>query len=295
MLQTTDFAGLRVAAFESRRAADMARLIEKFGGVASVSPSMREVPLGNNAEAIEFARQVISGEIDVVVLTTGVGFRHLLAEIDAAETTGDKTTDASTEGSVNRETFLQALGDRITVVRGPKPVVALAEVGLKPTHRAGEPNTWREVLTSIDTHVPLAGKTIGIQEYGKPNVELASALEDRGATVHCVQIYRWDFPEDTGPLADNLRAIAEGQRDVALFTSAHQAVNLLRMAEQLDLAESVPDQFRRLVVGSIGPTTSEMLRELGLPVDLEPEHSKMGRLVAAASEQAGPLLQAKRR
>jgi len=45
------FAGLRVAAFESRRADDMARMIAKKGGVPLVSPSMREVPLDQNPQA----------------------------------------------------------------------------------------------------------------------------------------------------------------------------------------------------------------------------------------------------
>jgi len=35
--------------------------------------------------------------------------------------------------------------------------------------------------------------------------------------------------------------------------------------------------------GSIGPTTSQALRESGLAVDIEPEHPKMGHLVAAVA------------
>ncbi len=42
-----------------------------------------------------------------------------------------------------------------------------------------------------------------------------------------------------------------------------------------------------MVVASIGPTTSETLRDYELQVDVEPEHSKMGQLVVAAAEQ-GP-------
>jgi uroporphyrinogen-III synthase len=38
-----------------------------------------------------------------------------------------------------------------------------------------------------------------------------------------------------------------------------------------------------IVVGSVGPTTSETLRAHQLPVDIEPEHPKMGHLVAAAA------------
>src|SRR5205085_11133114 len=42
-------------------------------------------------------------------------------------------------------------------------------------------------------------------------------------------------------------------------------------------------------------TTSEMRREQELPVDIEPEHPKMGPLVAAAAEQAAAVLEQKRR
>ncbi|MGH7192305.1 MAG: uroporphyrinogen decarboxylase, partial [Candidatus Saccharimonadales bacterium] len=97
------------------------------------------------------------------------------------------------------------------------------------------------------------------------------------------------------PLEANLRALADGQIDVALFTSAHQAVNLLRMAEKIGVAEDLRQALARVVVASIGPTTSEMLHECELPVDLEPEHSKMGPLVQAAAERAAELLARKRR
>ena len=53
----SDFNGLRVAAFESRRGDEIARMIERQGGVPHVSPSMREVPLGENPEALEWWRQ----------------------------------------------------------------------------------------------------------------------------------------------------------------------------------------------------------------------------------------------
>src|SRR5438105_570737 len=127
-----DFAGLRVTAFESRRATEMARLIERLGGEAHVSPSMREVAIGENRAAIDFANHVITGQIDVVIWMTGVGIRHLIAEI---------------ERHVDRARFLAAVSDITTVARGPKPVVVLKELGLEPTIRVPEPNTWREVLS----------------------------------------------------------------------------------------------------------------------------------------------------
>ena len=64
-----------------------------------------------------------------------------------------------------------------------------------------------------------------------------------------------------GPLRGNVEAIARGECDVVMFTSAHQVVNLLLVAEQMGLSEKVRGQFARMAVVSVGPTTSETLRD----------------------------------
>ena len=274
-----DLAGLRVAALESRNGPEMARLIEKFGGRAFVSPSMREVPIEQNREAIDFAHRLLTGEIDVMIFLTGVGFRHLLAAV---------------ERHVERQRYLNALADITTICRGPKPVAAMAEVGLKPTHKVPEPNTWRELLATIDGGIPIAAHTVGLQEYGVTNHSLIAGLEARGARVVNVRVYQWELPADTAPLEQNIRAIAAGERDAIVFTSAHQVANLLRMAQQLSLEQPLRGALARMAVASVGPTTSEMLRDHELPVDIEPEHPKMGPLIAAAAEQAAEVLRRKR-
>ena len=142
--EKSNFANLRVASLESRNAAEMGRLIEKFGGRPFVSPSMREVPIEHNREAVDFANRLITGEIDVMIFMTGVGFRHLLSSV---------------EKHVDRQRYLHSLADITTVCRGPKPVAAMGEVGLKPTHRVPEPNTWRELLATIDAGVPIANNS----------------------------------------------------------------------------------------------------------------------------------------
>jgi len=274
-----NFGGLRVAAFESRRAADMTRLIERMGGVASVSPSMREVARPENPEAVDFAYRLISGQIEVVILLTGVGTKRLVDQI---------------QKHVPRERFLAALSDVTTIVRGPKPAATMKELGLEPTWKVPAPNTWREVLQTIDQHVSIANLTVAVQEYGQPNASLIAGLEARGAEVRSIKVYDWEFPEDTAPLAANLQAIVAGEIDVAIFTSAHQVINVLRLAEQMNIVPALRREFQRLVVASIGPTTSETLRECELPVDVEPEHSKMGHLVIAAATDAKRLLETKR-
>ncbi len=273
------FDGLHVAAFESRRADEMARLIQRQGGVPHVSPSMREVPLEDNRAAVDFAHQLMTAQIDVVILLTGVGIRHLVGAV---------------ERHVDRDRFLAALADTTTIARGPKPVAVLKEWGITPTRLVPEPNTWRTLLQTMDQHLPVAGQVVGLLEYGQPNPSLVAGLEARGARVVPVKVYAWDLPEDCGPLEANIRAMIEGQIEVALFTSAHQVTNLLATAEKVGLGDRLREALAAEVVASIGPTTSERLREAGLPVDLEPDHSKMGQLVAAAARAAAGILQRKR-
>ena len=273
------FAGLRVAAFESRRAAEVEQMLTRAGAIASVSPSMREIPLEDNDQVVQYARRLIAGEFDVVVLMTGVGLRLLVRAI---------------ERPIGREPFLRALATCITIARGPKPTATLKDWGLRPTHQAPEPNTWREILALIDAQVPVAGVPVAVQEYGLPNREFVAALESRGATVTGAPIYRWGLPTDTAPLEANVRRIADGRIDVVLFTSSQQVIHVLATAARLGLDEDVRRALQQAVIASIGPMTSETLRHESLPVDLEPDHPKMGHLIRAAAEQASALVRRKR-
>jgi uroporphyrinogen decarboxylase len=277
--QVASFAGLRVAAFESRRAADMERMIARLGGVPSVSPSMREVPLERNQAAIDFANRLITGQIDVIIFLTGGGTRMLVRQI---------------ERHVPREQFLAAISDIRSVVRGPKPLAALREFGITPTVVVPEPNTWRELLSTLDEKLPVANLVVGLQEYGIANRSLIAGLEARGATVDAVHVYDWALPEDCGPLEQNIRRIAAGEIDVAMFTSANQVINMLKLADELGMLEDLRAGLSRVAVASIGPTTSEMLRAEELPVDFEPSHPKMGHLVTEMAENAAAIVARKR-
>jgi uroporphyrinogen-III synthase len=275
MKKTEGLQGATVLAFESRRADELATLIRRQGGEPLVVPSMREVPLEHNTAAFELVDRLERGEIDVVILLTGVGVRTLAAAL---------------AGTCPPERLASLLEPTTLVARGPKPVAALRELGLKPDVTVPEPNTWREVLTTLDGETALEGRRVAVQEYGKSNPELIDGLAARGADVFRVPVYLWALPEDTGPLEDAVRRLAGGDRiDFVLFMSATQVDHVMQIAEQLGLGEAVVGAAARMVVASIGPVCSEALRAHGWPVDLEPEHPKMGNLVATLARR-GPEL-----
>ena len=278
---TPGFGGLRVVAFESRMAAEVATMIERRGGVAIMAPAMREVPLEDNHAALDFADRLLAGEseFEVVIFMTGVGTRALFQAMETRH---------------QRAPIAAALAAITTVARGPKAIRALRDLGVEPTIVAPEPNTWREVLSALAAQVELKGKRVAIQEYGVSNHELTAGLEARGARVTIVPVYRWTLPADRAPLRAALNAIAAGAADVAIFTSSNQVTNVIQLAEAEGIGDGVKRGLARMAVGSIGPVCSEQIRNYGLRVDFEPEHSKLGHLVKAAAAQAASILIANR-
>jgi uroporphyrinogen-III synthase len=272
-----DLEGLTVLAFESRRAVEMAELIRRRGGTPVSAPSMREVPLETSPEAAALMRALAAGEVDVLVLLTGVGTRALAAASGLAA-----------------EQFAARLRRAHLVARGPKPVAALRELGLTPDVTVPEPNTWREILATLDAQLPVAGRRVAVQEYGRSNAELIDGLRARGAAVSPVAVYRWDYPEDAAALRDGVARLAAGGVDVALFTSARQVEHVVETARRLDRLPALQAASRTVVFASIGPVCSEALRAHHLPVDLEPEHPKMGQLVGAVARHGRDLVAAKR-
>ena len=136
---------------------------------------------------------------------------------------------------------------------------------------------------------------VAVQEYGVSNPDLVKGLEARGARVTSVPVYRWALPEDPGTAARGGRsAVARGEVDVAIFTTGMQVVHLFQVAGMMQQEDAVRAALGRMVVASIGPTTSEELRQQRLTIDLEASHPKMGFLVREAAERAQSLLQTKR-
>jgi uroporphyrinogen-III synthase len=274
---------MHVLSLESRRGAEMAKLIENYGGKPTVAPSIREVPLESNTQALAFARTLFAGGFDVVIFLTGVGTRALARVVETV---------------YSHEQYVAQLSKIAVVARGPKPVAVLREWNVPIAVTAPEPNTWREVLRALDASavaVPLKGRKVAVQEYGVSNGELLSGLAERGADVTPVPVYEWALPDDTGPLRAAVSAIARNELDVILFTAATQADHLLQIAAEMTMDDALRSAFSRMVVASIGPTTSERLREYGIAPDIEPTHPKMGFLVSEAAERSAEILRHKRR
>jgi hypothetical protein len=76
-------------------------------------------------------------KLDSVVFLTGAGVRALSQVLESVRP---------------KEKFFEALRKFSVIAHGPKPVAVLREWKVPIALAAREPNTWREVLQTIDDH-----------------------------------------------------------------------------------------------------------------------------------------------
>ena len=171
------------------------------------------------------------------------------------------------ETRYSRAQLVERLGQVAVVARGPKPVSALRSFGVPISVTVPEPNTWRELLETMDASdrcPDVEGLAVAVQEYGVPNSELLQELKKRGAHVLQVPVYRWALPNDTRPLEQAIQRLIGGDCQVALFTNAMQVSHLFQVAAQMGVVDPLRNALSDTVVGSVGPLCSQALRDTGL-------------------------------
>ncbi|WP_173047500.1 uroporphyrinogen-III synthase [Nitrospira sp. KM1] len=262
-------------------ASEMSRLIERHGGTPLVVPAMREipVPLRDNANVFRLGAKLMLQQVDMLILMTGVGASALFETLQKRHALPD---------------IIAAMKHVIVVTRGPKPLAALKTLGMGSNITVPEPNTWQDVIATLDYYRPVKGLRVVVQEYGSSNPEMIRDLVSRGAEVFPVTMYRWALPEDLGSLERAVARILEGTIDVLLITNAAQIDHVMQLVERDGRTAAFLNACRKLVIASIGPTASERIKHYNLTVDLEPSHPKMGILVKETAMKAGTLVSRKR-
>jgi uroporphyrinogen-III synthase len=270
--------GYRIALFESRYAAEFGNLVAKQGAETLIAPTIVEAELTLGPELEAFAAALRGGQIDVYCVLTGVGQRKLVELVAPI---------------LPRDELRALLGSVLVAARGPKAVGGLKELPLHPQVVAPAPHTWEDLMRALTAHTDLSGKRVALQQYGVPHERMTRALADRGAEVLQVPVYRWQIPEDVAPIARVIEALCEGSVDGILFTAGPQAGVMLEVAARIGREADLRAALQRVVVGSVGPSCTEALRNLEIAPDFEPEHGKMGHLARDAGRNL-PALRAQK-
>lgn len=263
--------GKTIAITEARRAAELASLITKLGGIPYSAPAVREIPRRDLRPALDALERICRREAVAIVFLTGVGTRAFLELAEKAE---------------RREALLGALGGMVVAARGPKPVAALRAAGVR-IDLVPEVPTSDGLLDALAGR-ELRGKLVAVQLYGEENPRLVEGLAARGATVLEIPLYEWALPEDQAPLIRLIHDLLRGGIDVLAFTSSPQVKHLFAVARRLDLREALVRALRDAVpVAVVGPVSEAALAEEGITPKIRADKGTMGSLVHAIAEFVG--------
>lgn len=260
--ETPPLSGYTVGLTAARRAEEFSVLLERRGASVLHAPAIRIEPLVDDAELLTATRDVIDRPPDVLVATTGIGFRGWL---EAAEGWGIGAD------------LLRCLASAVIVARGPKACGAVRAAGL-----VEEFTPASEVSEDLLDHLlarGVAGRRVAIQLHGEPLTWFLDALRDAGADVVPVAVYRWSEPADVTGVERLLDAALCRQVDALAFTSAPAVVSVLRIAERTGRLAPLLDVLRdRVLAACVGDITAEPLARVGVPV-VRPQRARMGALV----------------
>jgi uroporphyrinogen-III synthase len=266
-------AGFTVGITAARRSEELITLLERRGATVVHAPAIRIIPLVDDVELRRVTTLLIEQPPDVVVVTTGIGFRGWVEAAHGWDVADD---------------LLGALGSTRILARGPKARGAVRQAGLCEEW-SPESESSAEVLERLLAE-GVGNLRIAVQLHGaasewEPNTDICDALTMVGAQVIKVPVYRWEPPEDSRRMDQLIGMIVCGELDAVSFTSAPAVASLLQRAKALgELDQLVASMKHGVLAMCVGPVTAAPLRRLGIAT-MHPERYRLGALARLVTDE----------
>lgn len=273
--------GFRVAVTSARRADELSALLSRRGATVTSAAAITMVPLPDDDELRAHTEALIDNPPDIVIATTGIGFRGWIAAADGWGLAGELTT---------------ALGKARIVSRGPKATGALRAAGFSEEW-SPDSESSREVLGYL-VEGGIEGQRIAVQLHGAtddwdPFPEFVDELRAAGADVVPIRVYRWHPAPRNGDFDQLVAGIADQKFDAVSFTSAPAVASVLMRAGEMGIETQVLSALRTTVHAMcVGPVTARPLVRLGVPTSA-PERMRLGALARHITDEL-PLLQSRK-
>jgi uroporphyrinogen-III synthase len=143
-------------------------------------------------------------------------------------------------------------------------------VDLQPKKASGE-----ELARTLIEREAMDSAKVLVVTGNRNKEELVDRLHEARTIVDRLVVYKTEETDlATDPVAADFRAKGA---DAILFASPSAAQSFFDQAAALKLAAKA----RRPLAGSIGPSTTATMKQLGLPVDFEAADASLDSLVAA--------------
>jgi uroporphyrinogen-III synthase len=265
--------GFTIGVTAARRSEELIMLLERRGATVVHAPAIRIIPLVDDIELQRVTKLLIENPPDVVVVTTGIGFRGWVEAAHGWDVADD---------------LMSALASTRILARGPKARGAVRQAGLCEEW-SPESEASPEVLDRLIAD-GAAGLRIAVQLHGaasewEPNADICDALTMAGAEVIKVPVYRWEPPEDNRPMDQLIGMIVNHEVDAVSFTSAPAVASMLQRAKAIGRVSELIDALRDKVPAvCVGPVTSAPLRRLGVPTS-HPDRYRLGALARLITDE----------
>ena len=264
-------AGTSILVTAQRRADELSNALTRRGASVTVASSLGVESRIDEAGLIEATRRLIATPPDVLIVTTGIGFRGWMDTAEAFDLAAP---------------LVEALTRTRIVARGPKARGALQAANLAPDWVA-ESETSAEVIELLLTE-GVDGLDVAVQHHGAGDDGIGQALAAAGARTSTLVVYRWGPPPDAEAVTRSVETAADGKYDAVVFTSAPGAAAWLKVVAEQGHLHALRDleASGRLVTAAVGPVTSDPLLSSGF-TPLVPDRSRLGALVRALIVRLG--------
>jgi uroporphyrinogen-III synthase len=281
--------GLTVAITSSRRAGELARIVENLGGKPYIAPTIGiEADLNNPKEdVLKFLDNVTAEDFDYVVFMTGPGTFSLFS-IAAKLGLEDK--------------LIHSLSNTTIIARSIKPKMVLKKYGVV-VNLVPEENTTKGVLRLLLAR-GVKGKKIAILWHGDYPRQIRDELyRARALTVIEASTYRYSISQTKqgasilesmgydyvapkeGRVVQLIDKIIARKINSITFTSPPSVHDLFKIAEANSKSEKLKNSLRtNVLVVAIGPSTKNALEEHCIIVDVMPKIFKMGSMIKALDD-----------
>ncbi|PZU40633.1 MAG: uroporphyrinogen-III synthase [Microbacterium sp.] len=263
--------GCTIVIAVDRRSGELAAALERHGAQVRHAPALTIVPHIDDEALIARTRELIDAPPEIVVATTGVGFRGWMEAADEAGLIDD---------------LHRALEGAQIVARGPKARGAIQQAGLTADWVA-ESETSAE-LGEFLLAEGVESRRVAVQHHGSGADGLDELFEGHGADVVSLTVYRWGPPPDPEAVRRSVIATGAGEIDAVLFTSAPGAEEWISAARREGVLDDIRDVWAagRVLMAAVGPITAGPLVDAGVS-PLVAERGRLGSLVRAVVTHFG--------
>ena len=165
--------------------------------------------------------------------------------------------------------------DAVVCAIGSRTADALRAAGY-PVDLVPEEFSSTGLVAALESEVAGATVEVARSDHGSP--VLLDGLREAGADVHETVLYRLVRPPESGRSAE---LAADGDLDVALFTSSLTVSHFLDAAEERGVREGAVAGLNDAVVAAIGEPTRETAESHGIEVDVVPGTATFDALAKA--------------